>query len=89
MHPQPAAFLGATLKYLYLTQLDKPKKKKSGGGGGGSEKDLPQQQQQQYLPLEEWVFNSAGQPLPISSHYRGLDKLKVEEVKSAGKCTVM
>lgn len=39
---QPAEFLGATLKYLYLTFADFSQ-----------------------LPLDKWVFNAAGQPLPV------------------------
>ena len=39
---QPAEFLGATLKYLYLTFSD-----------FGT------------LPLDQWVFNAVGQPLPV------------------------
>lgn len=39
---QPPEFLGATLKYLYLTFADFAQ-----------------------LPLEKWVFNAAGQPLPV------------------------
>ena len=39
---QPSQFLGATLKYLYLTFTDS-----------------------RVMSLNEWVFNSAGQPLPV------------------------
>lgn len=48
---QPPEFLGATLKFLYLTFTNVS-----------------------VLPLDQWVFNSAGQPLPISgrsSQYPG------------------
>ena len=39
---QPSKFLGATLKYLYLTFTDS-----------------------RVMSLNEWVFNSRGQPLPV------------------------
>lgn len=42
LNQQPTHFIGATLKYLYLTF---------------SEAEV--------LPLEQWTFNSIGQPLPI------------------------
>lgn len=47
VYPQPARFLGATLKYLYLTFTD-----------------------DSVYPLEEWVFNNAGQPLPVRGTYK-------------------
>lgn len=40
---QPPHLMAATLKYLYLTFVDK----------------------EQQLPLDQWVFNEAGQPLPV------------------------
>ena len=39
---QPHDFIGATLKYLYLTFAESS-----------------------LMPLDQWVFNTAGQPLPI------------------------
>ncbi|KAH9405632.1 Mannosyl-oligosaccharide 1,2-alpha-mannosidase IB [Tyrophagus putrescentiae] len=46
---QPAIFLSATLKYLYLTFSD-----------------------DSVLPLDKWVFNSAGHPLPICGQHAHL-----------------
>ena len=58
---QPPIFLSGTLKYLYLTFVDdnddnENEDKKETGNGNFT---------QDFLPLNKWIFNSAGHPLPI------------------------
>lgn len=58
---QPATFLGATLKYLYLTLLPVKDEKDEGKSNGIFG---------QPLPLTKWVFNAVGQPFPVCGTHR-------------------
>ena len=58
---QPATFLGATLKYLYLTLLPVKDEKDEGKSSGIFG---------QPLPLTKWVFNAVGQPFPVCGTHR-------------------
>lgn len=70
-------YASATLKYLWLIFAEEEGEVKEGGveealGGGGATSTS-------YLPLNKWVFNEAGQPLPICGAH--------ESVWPADKCS--